>query len=186
MTFMVTVLWLAVNYRLLWYYLRTLINFSPFITAYLLLSLLTDLSFPKQLFFVGRICLMLLFSVFLFKTTNAERFLAETYTIRRWKPLNSIVAFCLATVIFVKLFFNEIKIVRYGAKRLEGIINIIVDSFTNVYRQIDSIEEIVTHLATKDFRTEDEEGVTAKCELFNGANIYLTFLLSLFVVIMAL
>ncbi len=176
--YIITLLWLTVSYRLLSHYLKLLLRITPFITSYLFLGLIFKLSFQEQLIFIGRINLLLLYSVFLFKTVLTERLIVETKTIRRWSFVNRLFIFGLATGCFISLFFEQVWKAKGKIKKIDDIINIIVDSFENVYLQIDDIEQRVKQLLVN----EDREGY----EFFNAANVYLTFLFTLYILILAL
>ncbi len=187
--FVVTLLWLTANIKIIGKYLKILIRISPFITSYIILGILFAVSFREQMIFVGRICLLVLFSVFLLKTTTIEKVLSDTFHLRKWKVVNSFIFYCLATCLFADLFFSEIKSTGRKIRKIEDVVNVIVESFSQVYRQSEEIEKKVAFMTSADYQSLDDETVPeqrAEKAFINSANVYLTFLLTLYIIIIAM
>ncbi len=187
--FLVTLLWLTPNIKIIGEYLKTLIRIAPFITSYIILGIIFSISFNEQIVFVSRISLLLLFSVFLLKTTTIENILSDTCHLRKWKVVNSFVFYCLATLLFADLFFSEIKSAGRKIRKIENVINVFTESFNHVYRQTEAIEKKVAFMTSQDYQSlnaETNPRQRAGKDFINSANVYLTFLLTLYIIIIAL
>ena len=174
----ITIIWLVVDINVIRQYLKILLSISPFLASYLVLGLIFRLMLQEQVIFIGRIILLLLFSVFLLKTTDRIRLLKETEQIRKWEFINDLFVFGLATGKFVRLFTVEIQINKKRIRKIDDLVKIIIDSFHNVYLRVGEIEKEVYQAM--------EKRDTSDFEFYNWANVYLTLLLVLYTVILAL
>ena len=176
--YLITLLWLAVDLKIIRHYSKILLSLSPFITSYLVLGLIFRLTLREQFIFIGRIILLLLFSVYLIKTTRRSRLLAETALLRRWKFIKDLFVFSLATGKFVQIFFLEIKRAKKLYRKIDDLPKIIVEAFHNVYLRVEEIENEIYQAV--DNRVENDS------EFFNWANVYLTFLLTTYIIVLAM
>jgi len=179
--FWVTLFWLLPGWKIIVNYLHILLKILPFIISYLILGLLFSISLPEQILLIGRITLMLLFSLFLIKTTTTERLLDETWRIRQRGLAKKIFAFSLATGLFVELFLKEIREARSKIKRISDVVDVIIDSFHNVYAESESVDKQVEHMLSR-----EKSSVSEPDNFFSWANVYLMFLLALYTLILAL
>ena len=179
--FLLTIVWLLPGWRIIREYTRILLRLLPFIISYLILGILFNIPLSTQLIFIGRIALLLLFSVFLIKTISTERLLNETYRLRQRGLLKKLFSFSMATGLFVELFLKEIRETRSKIKRIDDVVKIIINSFGNVYEKTDTIEELVLQMTSRPKCTyPDRESI------YSWPNVYLIFLLALYTLILAL
>ncbi|MBW6516388.1 MAG: hypothetical protein K0B81_07230 [Candidatus Cloacimonetes bacterium] len=175
--FIVTILWLFLDLGIISRYLKILLNILPFFISYLILGLIFKISWQEQLIFLGRITLLLLFSIFLLKTTRLKGFLQETEQLRRLSLINQMFVFALATGFFVKMFYTEIRDCKNKINKIDDVIKVVIDAFNNAYSQTD-------HIESKTHRLLSSKS-TAESEFYHWANVYLTFLLTAYIFILA-
>lgn len=184
--YLITILWLTADVKVLLEYGKGLLLTLPFFSSYLLLGLIFNLSLNKQMILVFRICLLLLYSVFLFKTIDVMRLVKETGKIRKCGLINSLFFFFIATAFFSKLFFNELKTSPVRIKRAEDVISVIVTAFNNVSSQFERIEKRVDRILILNEENKEISSVNTTPAFTNWANVYLTFLLMLYTLVLAL
>ncbi len=108
--FLTTFIYLLFAPKLILFWLRGFLKISPFFISIFLFGIFFNISFISQLVLVGKILLILLFSVYFTATTKVEDFLSDIIFLPQNNFMRNLRIFLISTFRFVPLFLEQYKI----------------------------------------------------------------------------
>jgi hypothetical protein len=120
-----------------------MLKFSLFYTAFLVFSLIFDVDFLDQLFFLFRLSYILLLSVYLIKTTSRNAFSSDTTSWQSYRFLSQLRFFILAVFLFLQDLAERFREIRKSNNKLslQYVFDILHSSIKTIPDQEQKLDE---------------------------------------------
>lgn len=143
---------LAIEPSLYLLFLRALKKLLPFFAAYWIFATLFAQDFLTTVFFSVQILYLIAVTVYVLGKVHLAKIAAESYGLRRWKLVNSLFYYLIATVYFIRAFFAEYKSLKLtkGSNLFLAQISEILNRVSLLSPQIhESVTELLNSKATE-------------------------------------